>query len=214
MKKSIIATAITALFIYEGATAQTMIVRDTREDFVIGAKAGINGSNVWDEKGQSFTADPKAGFVAGGFVSIPLGKYLGIQPEVLYSQKGFKAQGTLLGSRYTMTRTTSHLDVPVLIQVKPAEFINIVGGPVYSYLLRQNDTYTWGDNAVLQEEEFANDNIRKNRMGLMFGADVVVAPFVIGGRAGWDLQDNAGDGSSSTPRYKNQWLQLTLGIQL
>lgn len=194
--------------------AQTVTRRDMRNDFLIGAKAGINGANVWDEKGGNFTADPRVGFVGGGFVSIPMGKYLGLQPEVLYSQKGFKASGTMLGAAYTLSNVTTWLDVPVLVQVKPTSYLTVVGGPVYSYLLRQRETYTWVNSAVEREQEFDNDNIRRNRMGLMIGADFVAAPFVIGGRAGWDLQDNLGDGTSSQPRYKNQWLQLTVGFQL
>lgn len=194
------------------ADAQTA-VEDTREDFIFGIKAGVNGSNVWDEKGQDFRADPKVGFVGGGFLGIPIGKYLGVQPEVLFSQKGFQASDVILNSRYKFTRTTSHIDIPVLVQVKPVEFVTIVGGPVYSYLLRQHDEFVWEGKALEIEREFANDNIRKNRFGLMVGGDVVIDPIVISGRAGWDLQDNHGDGSSSTPRYKNQWLQLTLGFQ-
>jgi hypothetical protein len=213
MKKSFF--IMLAMIACSCANAQDVVVRrDTRTDLVFGVKAGVNGSNVWDEQGQNFRADPKVGFVGGGFLGIPIGKYLGVQPEVLFSQKGFKATDVLLNSEYTLTRTTSHIDVPILIQFKPVEFITILGGPVYSYLLSQKDEFVWGDNALLKEEEFENDNIRKNRFGLMFGGDVVVAPFVIGGRAGWDLQSNNGDGTSSTPRYKNQWLQLTLGLQL
>lgn len=212
MKKlSLFILAILVSFVK--SQAQAVAVKDTREDFVFGIKAGINGSNVWDEQGQNFTADPKVGFVGGGFLGVPIGKYLGVQPEVLFSQKGFQGSDVILTSRYHFTRTTSHLDIPVLIQVKPVEFITIVGGPVYSYLLRQHDVFVWENQALDIETDFANDNIRKNRFGLLFGGDVVVAPFVISGRAGWDLQDNHGDGSSSTPRYKNQWLQLTLGYQ-
>lgn len=194
------------------ATAQ-VVIRDTRKDLIFGLKVGVNGSNVWDEQGRTFTADPKTGFVGGAFMGIPIGEYLGVQPELLFSQKGFKANDVILNSRYRLTRTTSHIDVPVLIQFKPVEFITILGGPVYSYLLRQRDDFVWENMAVEREQEFQNDNIRRNRFGLMFGGDVVVAPLVIGGRAGWDLQQNNGDGSSSTPRYKNQWLQLTLGYQ-
>lgn len=211
MKKlSLISTLLLALVIQ--ATAQ-VVIRDTRKDLIFGLKVGVNGSNVWDEQGRTFTADPKTGFVGGAFMGIPIGEYLGVQPELLFSQKGFKANDVILNSRYRLTRTTSHIDVPVLIQFKPVEFITILGGPVYSYLLRQRDDFVWENMAVEREQEFQNDNIRRNRFGLMFGGDVVVAPLVIGGRAGWDLQQNNGDGSSSTPRYKNQWLQLTLGYQ-
>ncbi len=70
---------------------------DRRGSFEFGIKAGINVSNVWDSKGQEFTVDPKVGLAGGVFLGIPIGKFLGIQPEILISQKGFKGSGSLLG---------------------------------------------------------------------------------------------------------------------
>lgn len=185
---------------------------DLREDLNFGLKAGINYSNVWDEKGQDFEADPRVGFAGGVFLSIPLGKYIGIQPEVLISQKGYEGSGTLFGTPYSSSRTTTHLDIPLQIQLKPSEFITIVAGPQYSYLLKQKDKYTFGATSTEQEQEFDNENIRKNMLGFVAGVDIMVSRVVISGRAGWDFQNNKGDGSSSTPRYKNQWLQFTLGF--
>ena len=66
---------------------------------------------------------------------------------------------------------------------------------------------------TVQQEEFENDNIRKNTLCLTFGADVNIKHFVIGARAGWDVMTNSGDGSSVTPRYKNVWIQGTLGLR-
>jgi hypothetical protein len=37
--------------------------------------------------------------------------------------------------------------------------------------------------------------------------------FVVSGRAGWDLQKNNGDGTSTNPRYKNVWYQATIGLK-
>ena len=42
---------------------------DTRSKFILGAKLGINYSNVYDSEGQDFVADPKLGLVAGSFVT-------------------------------------------------------------------------------------------------------------------------------------------------
>jgi len=185
---------------------------DLREDLTFGLKAGINYSNVWDEEGQDFEADSRVGFAGGLFVSIPIGKYIGFQPEVLISQKGYEGSGTLLGIPYSSSRTTTHLDIPLQIQFKPSEFITLLAGPQYSYLLRQKDKYTFGSNSTQQEQEFDNENIRKNTLGFVVGADIMLSQVVLSGRAGWDFQNNKGDGTSSTPRYKNQWLQFTLGF--
>lgn len=187
---------------------------DTREKFVFGAKAGINISNVWDERGQSFEADPKAGFAGGVFVGIPIGKWIGIQPEVLISQKGFKGSGTIIGYPYSFSRTTTHLAVPVLFQVKPIPYLTILAGPQFSYLMRQKDVNSFGNYSVEIENEFNNENIRKNMLGFLFGVDVNISYFVLSGRCGWDFQSNRGDGTSETPRYKNQWVQITVGAKI
>jgi len=187
---------------------------DIREKLVIGAKAGANVSNVYDQKGENFVADPKMGFAGGAFLGIPIGKYIGIQPEVLFSQKGYQGTGTMLGNPYSDTRTTSFLDIPLQIQFKPISFLTFLGGVQYSYLLHQKDVYTYGANSVAQEQEFKNDNARKNIFGAVFGIDATINHFLISGKACWDLQNNTGNGSSYTPRYKNIWFQLTVGFRL
>jgi len=187
---------------------------DTRDRLTIGFRAGINYSNVWDAQGQDFKASPRVGFAGGVFAGIPLGTFLGFQPEVLLSQKGFQGSGTLLDQPYSFSRTTTYIDVPLQLQLKPSEFLTIVLGPEYSYLINEEDTYTYGINSSSQEQAFNNDNIRKNIFGLIVGADVIIEHFVISGRVGWDLQTNNGNGTSSTPRYKNQWGQLTIGFRI
>ncbi len=187
---------------------------EAREDLIIGIKAGLNYSNVWDEKGQDFIASPKAGFAGGIFLGIPIGRFLGIQPEILFSQKGLKGSGTLLFFPYSFSRTYSYIDVPLQIQLKPAKFLTIVAGPQYSYLIHQKNEYTLGNNSTDQEIEFKNENIRKNILGFVAGADIIISRIYVSGRVGWDFQNNNGDGSSSVPRYKNQWIQGTIGFRL
>jgi Outer membrane protein beta-barrel domain len=178
-----------------------------------GLKAGINISNVYDSKGQDFKAKAKVGAVLGGFVSIPFGKYIGIQPEILYSQKGFKGTGSILGSPYSYTRTTNCLDIPLLLAIKPINELTIVVGPQYSFLLSEKNVFENTLFTSVQEQQFNNDNIRKNTLAFLGGADVNFDKVVIGLRAGWDVQNNAGDGTNSTPRYKNVWYQATLGYR-
>ncbi len=194
----------------EAQTSET----DRRDKFTFGVKAGANYSNVWDEQGQDFNADARVGFAGGIFIGIPIGTFLGVQPEMLVSQKGFQANGTLLGQPYSFTRTTTYLDIPLQLQIKPIEYLTIVAGPQYSYLFNQKDVYTFGSNSVAQEQEFNNDNIRKNILGFVAGGDINISHVVISGRIGWDFQTNNGDGTSTTPRYKNKWVQFTIGFKI
>ncbi|MBN1989353.1 MAG: PorT family protein [Bacteroidales bacterium] len=183
------------------------------QDVHFGPKVGLNLSNVYDSEGEDFDADAKFGLAAGLFVSIPIGSFLGIQPEVMFSQKGFKASGSILGNNYTFKRTLNYIDVPLLIAVKPSEMFSIVAGPQYSYLISSKDEFEDSFLDIEQEEEFENDNLRKNTLCFLGGFDVNLSSVVIGARVGWDLFQNNGDGSSTTPRYKNVWYQATIGFR-
>lgn len=196
-----------------GQTEEKTGTTDNRDKLFLGVKAGANLSNVYDSEGDDFVADSKVGFVLGGFVSIPIGKYFGIQPEILFSQKGFKSTGTFLGSTYEMTRTTNFIDVPILASFKPIENLSILFGPQFSYLSKQTDDFQGGTISSTDEQVFSNANIRKNIFGLTGGVDLNFDHLVFGLRAGWDVKNNNGDGTSNTPRYKNMWYQATLGYR-
>lgn len=211
MKKLILLfTSITAL-------CATVNAQDNQTDFrnrlLFGIKAGANYSNVYDQKGKDFTADPKLGFAGGVFLAIPIGKYLGLQPEILYSQKGFQASGSILGSDYGLKRTSTYIDVPLLFAFKPSEFFTFLAGPQYSYLVNQRDVYTSGTSSIEQQKDFANKNLRKNIFCLTGGIDITLKHIVLGARAGWDIQNNNGDGTSTNPQYKNVWYQATIGYR-
>jgi len=211
MKKAIMMIAFCVMSI-NNSIAQSSST-DDREKLFFGIKIGTNYSNVYDSEGEDFVADPKFGLVGGAFVSIPLGKFIGIQPEVLFSQKGFKSSGTFLGTAYETTRTTNYLDVPLLFAIKPLPIVTVLFGPQYSYLMKQKDEFTGGSLSSTQEEDFTNDNIRKNTFSFILGGDVAVENLVLGIRGSWDLKNNNGDGTSTTPRYKNVWYQATVGYR-
>ncbi|MES2592113.1 MAG: porin family protein [Bacteroidota bacterium] len=214
MKKStIILSVLFALTISATNIKAQDAEMDTREKVQFGLKLGLNYSNVYDEQGDDFQADPKLGLAGGAFLSLPMGKYIGIQPELLVSQKGFKATGRVLGGTYDFTRTTTYLDVPLQFALKPSEFFTIVAGPQYSYLLNQRDVFANATTSIAQEQEFVNDNVRKNMFGVVGGIDINIKHVVVSARTGWDLTQNNGDGTSQTPRYKNVWFQGTVGFK-
>jgi hypothetical protein len=211
MKKIIL---IISAFVLLSASVIAQETNNSSSDKVrFGLKIGANLSNVYDSKGEEFKADSKMGFAGGAFVSIPIGNFLGIQPELLFSQKGFSATGSLLGSTYKFTRTTNYIDIPLLIAIRPVPQVTILAGPQFSYLMKQHDVFSAGSSSVEQETVFQNDNIRKNTFCFTGGIDFNLKNIVIGTRAGWDLMNNNGDGTSTTPRYKNVWYQATLGIR-
>jgi hypothetical protein len=187
--------------------------KDERNKFHPGIKIGVNNSNVYDETGDEFKAEPKYGFAGGVFLSVPLGKYLGLQPAAMISQKGFHASGKIAEVPYELSRTTTYLDVPLLVEFKPLKALTLVGGPQYSYLLAQTDVFKQSNNTSIQQQEFKNEDIRKNMLSAALGFDIHLGRFVVSGRYNFDLQQNNPDGSSEAPRYKNIWLQGTIGAR-
>jgi len=201
----------TLMFNYSHAQQKSSSTKNTLS---VGIKAGANYSNVYDTEGENFVADGKFGFTGGVFVAIPIASFFGIQPEILFSQRGFKGTGTLLGSSYSYTRTTGHLDIPLLLSIKPIPQISILVGPQFSYLLSEKNEYNSAVANSLQEQQFENDNVRKNMLSIIGGVDFNLTNVVLGLRGAWDTQQNNGDGTSSTPRYKNMWYQATIGFRL
>lgn len=187
-----------------------MTTTDTRDELKLGFKAGVNFSNVYDQQGQDFVAEGKSGFAAGAFVAIPIGKVFGIQPEVMYSQKGYKATGKILGLNYDYSKTATYLDIPLLLQVKPIPMLSLVAGPQFSYLLSTKNEFN-GSSSTSNEASINSDNYKKNIFGFVVGADVNIDHFLLSGRAGWDVSKSDVDGNSSSPRYKNQVIQLAVG---
>lgn len=187
---------------------------DLRDKVGIGFKAGINSSNLYDTKSESFEHDAKIGLALGGYLSIPLGKVIGFQPEVMYSQKGYKGSGNILTADYNYTRRTDYLDIPLQLQIKPAPFVTILAGPQYSFLLSKGIDFESGAISVDQQNDIENNDIRKNTLGAIVGLDFNFSRLVLSGRLSWDLQHNDGDGTSTSPRYKNVVAQATLGIRL
>ena len=209
--KKIILTSIALALLVSGSVAQS--TADYREKLMFGLKLGLNLSNVYDSEGENFDADAKFGLAAGGFIAIPIGKYIGVQPEILFSQKGFQATGSILGAEYNFTRTNNFIDIPVLFALKPSSMFTIMAGPQYSYLIEQTDVFANGVTTIEQEKEFENDNVRKNILSFSLGAEINLDHIVLGARSCWDVQKNNGDGTATTPRYKNIWYQATIGYR-
>ncbi|MGY6560645.1 MAG: porin family protein [Luteibaculaceae bacterium] len=212
MKKIIFLTAL-SFFAFQTKSIAQITNEDYRTKISIGFKAGINIANVFDTEASEFRADSRIGLAAGGFLHIPIGAFLGIQPEVMFSQKGFKGQGSVLGTDYEFNRTSNFIDVPLLLALKPIGAVTIFAGPQYSYLLSTNDSFTAAGLNLENIQEFENQDLRNNILGAVLGLDVNLNQIVLGVRASWDLMNNSADGNSVAPRYRNAVYQFTAGFR-
>jgi len=190
----------------QSTTTNEPYAMDSRDELSVGIKAGTNYSNVYSESGDGYVADGKFGFAGGVFVSIPLSQLIGIQPELMFSQKGFKTEGTFFDGKIT----TNYLDLPIHLQIKPTENISLLAGPQFSYLL--STKYELNGFSTIDEENM-DDNNNRATLGISAGIDFTVQNFLISARGSWDLSKVNKDNSTSDMNYKNQLFQVTLGYK-
>lgn len=182
----------------------------------IGFKGGLSIATIIKTNDNNFSSAPLYGFNGGVVLQLPLGHIIAIQPEVLFSQKGYRATGTaLVGGDYDYRRYLNFLDIPILLRINASKDFGIVIGPQYSYLLSTHTTFKSGDATYEQTVNNENDNITKNIFGGVIGADINLnRNLFIYGRYTIDFKNNNGDGTSSTPSYKNQVFQFGVGVLL
>lgn len=97
-----------------------------------GLKGGININTV-----KYREADPNSasvGFNAGAVFMINLGDGLILQPEVQYSQKGYRSP--VIGANGQVTSRMNYINVPLLLTVPVGTKFHISAGPEFGYLVK------------------------------------------------------------------------------
>ncbi|SFQ77157.1 porin family protein [Hymenobacter arizonensis] len=154
------------------------------QDVRLGLRAGANYSNLAGNVKNENTFNNKVGFLGGVMVNIPVlaDGFLSVQPEVLYSQKGFENKPTeytgLLGAKQKREGNVNYnyIDVPLLLKINAGGFI-AEAGPQYSYLLGANDetktttTPALGGSPTTTESQNKRDvsGLNRNELGYVAG---------------------------------------------
>lgn len=120
-----------------------------------GIKAGLSSSGLQGDAVKSLgslidlsngmiTTGNRNGYFAGGYVGIPMGKNISIEPGLYYTQKGYELRGALnikglafLGANAKSQLQSQYLDIPLLLK---ADFggLQLFAGPQFSYLMNAN----------------------------------------------------------------------------
>lgn len=181
----------------------------------LGFKGGLSIATMVKSDDNSYSSMPLYAFNGGAVLQLPLGQVISLQPEVLFSQKGYRATGTTVTGDYDYQRVSNCLDVPLLLRINVAKELGVVVGPQYSYLLSTHTTFHSGADSYQQTVNNENSNITRNIFGGVIGLDVNLGGNTfLYGRYTIDFKDNNGDGTSSTLAYKNQVFQIGLGFLL
>lgn len=175
-------------------------------------KVGAINSTIYNSRGINEFPKNRANITFGSFFYVPINKRFVFQPELLLSRRGFTANGTIAGNNYTLKRSSDYLDVPLLLGYKPENFMTLFIGPQFSRLLHQTDRFSNDPVPLPREYQFAEDRYRKHIFCITGGVDININNVIMVMRVGWDMEDNRWDDNDQTPRYKNVWYQLAIGI--
>ncbi|WP_017257947.1 porin family protein [Pedobacter arcticus] len=179
-----------------------------------GIKGGVNFSNIIKTDDSDFKTDYNTGFNAGLYVSIPIVDRLSFQPELMFSQKGYKSERTGILGDGTLTQTTNWIEVPILAKISPVAGFNIVIGPQVSFLTKTNTKYEGTfTNAQQTTYEDDADKFKKSIVGGVLGAGFDISKNLsLNARYALDFQKNNEDGTNETPAFKNQVWQAGLAL--
>ena len=181
--------------------------------FKVGFKVGANYSNAYNAQGESFTSRPNSALALGIFIEAPLSETIGLQPEILYSRKGYEAEGILMNAVYHLSRNTSYIDFPIFLSIKVTDALTLLIGPQISYLLKQQNNFNDAEITDLQVQAFNNEKVSTSNLGFSTGIDFSLKHILLAPRASIDVSNNNGN-HTETPTYKNFWFQLTIGYFL
>ncbi|MDO7886730.1 porin family protein [Hymenobacter cheonanensis] len=220
MKKLLIGAAAATLLAVAAAPAARA------QSVLFGLKAGANLSNLSGDLVNQSQYNNRFGFHGGVMVNFGLANDLiSIQPEVLYSQKGFKYADqsyTVLGNTYRNTGSVryDYLDVPVLVRLKVSGVFFEVG-PQYSYLMNisTDRTQTANGNVVGTAGSGTTnlDNVNRNELGYVGGLGFQSSQgFLLGVRYNGAFTDFAKDGYSNNDfrNARNSAFQAYVGVLL
>lgn len=194
-----------------------------------GLRGGANLSNLSGDLRNESQFNNKIGFHGGIILNYGIvGDFFSIQPEVLYSNKGFKNADVeytnLLGQEIRRTGKVNYnyIDVPVLAKINAGP-LYFEGGPQASYLVgvnNQTSTYRNGTLDNSQTSMQGTDGLNKFELGYAAGIGFGAARGIsIGVRYNGsftdfakDAPDNYFEGELRNARHSN--IMLTLGFMI
>ncbi len=183
-----------------------------------GVKVGLNSATIGgsDASGQSITS-----FDAGMFASFNLAGLLALQPELLYTMKGYKASypvldviGPIPFGSGNLTAKISYLEIPVLLKLNTSSFgiikPNIFAGPEVAFKLSGKAT----SGSPSREQDL--QNINSTDFGIIVGAGIninlPITTLMVDIRYDIGMRDL--NSYSNPPDIKNRVLSLNAGIEI
>ena len=189
-----------------------------------GLKGGINYSNISGDLDNQDIYQNKLGFNGGIQANFPIiaDGFLSLQPELLYSQKGYQyrdEQFTIAGIERERKGKVNYnyLDLPVLLKVN-AGGLYFEGGPQVSYLMgiRDNTEERIGNSEFKQTAIVEKDDLAELEIGYAAGIGFQATNGMsLGVRYNGGINKLAKDnGNDELTNARNSVFQLQVGFLL
>lgn len=165
-------------------TSVLVATLDARAQVHAGVKAGTVNTNLSVSGSEVFDTDGEFGFVAGGFVGIPIAPRVRLQPELLVSERKF----TIAGVSPPLAISSRAFEMPVFIQARFGKSVQpfIQAGPQVTVISSVKQRF--GSN-----ESDISDEIGDVDFGMAIGAGLEVpvkrGALLFEGRAHWGFRD-------------------------
>ena len=167
-----------------------------------GVKAGANFQKI---QGIPFKEKFTFGYQAGAFAAIGFTSKIGIQPEILFSSVNADTAtqfSTVYGFKKIDKVKLNMLDIPILLNIKAAQFLTIQAGPQFSVLIDKNQN-------LLKNGETA---FKQRNISAVAGLQFNLTKFKIYGRyvAGLKNLNNV----NNSNEWKNRNIQVGIGFKI
>jgi hypothetical protein len=202
VKKVFLSLAVFAAF---AGTARAQEAA-SQDDNHFGVKAGASFTNLVGKD----VSDAKYlfGFHAGFVANIDLSERVSIQPELLYSTKGFKQE--IAGVK--ATQSLHYVDLPILVKAKFNQ-VFVEAGPQAGVLLRAKSKFEGGgmEESTSNKEEFDDvDFGYAVGVGYQLASGPMIGLRYNGGLSNVGASEVV-NGVSSQPKARNNAFQLYVG---
>ncbi len=146
-----------------------------------GIKAGVNFSNMSVDNAND--KNLRTGFHAGVFGRMAMSELFSLQPELLYTTKGFSNSYDNLIAKGKADVNLNYIEVPINLVYHLSEDFNFQLGPYFSYLANVNVTTNnelLGFLDINTDDNIDRDNFKKFDVGLTAGLGFEVEDFIFG----------------------------------
>ncbi|PAW93077.1 hypothetical protein CKK33_06045 [Mucilaginibacter sp. MD40] len=173
-----------------------------------GVAVGANFSNTVDSYNADFSTSTIAGWHVGLTANFPVSRSFAFAPELLFSQKGYKAETT----DGTFKQRTNYIDIPLLAKFRVVPGFNFLIGPQLTFQTSTRNIYEDGFNRIV-ETEYDNNGDKSIIAGVIGVGIDLTRNVELRARYNIDLDRNRTNGASLLPDYRNQVFQLGLGFK-